>query len=127
MTSPPRSGIGVGAKPSMMRCAASIFLTESRLYARLLSMGHHQSAAQTWAEDLFRRKNQLFTAMPYTRTAVTAKRIKAIRQRLGESTQTFAQRFARSRRTVEDWEQGRRRPDKFVLQALLALGEQIGR
>lgn len=45
-------------------------------------------------------------------------RIAALRRRLGENTRVFGARFARSGRTVEDWESGRRRPDKFVRQTM---------
>ena len=39
-----------------------------------------------------------------------------LRAALGESTAMFAKRFARSSRTVEDWEQGRRSPDALALE-----------
>lgn len=45
---------------------------------------------------------------------MTPKRIAALRRRLGENVSTFGARFFRSGRTVEDWESGRRRPDKLV-------------
>jgi DNA-binding transcriptional regulator YiaG len=48
----------------------------------------------------------------------TPERIQALRHALKESTETFGQRFARSGRTVEDWEQGRSRPDAFIQRAL---------
>jgi transcriptional regulator with XRE-family HTH domain len=47
-----------------------------------------------------------------------ASEIKALRHALGETTQQFGARFARSGRSVEDWEQGRRRPDPFILAAM---------
>lgn len=56
-----------------------------------------------------------------TDSTISPERIKAIRIHLGESTATFAERFARSGRTVEDWEQGRRNPDKLAVQILLQL------
>jgi DNA-binding transcriptional regulator YiaG len=48
-------------------------------------------------------------------------RIRALRARLGETTAAFGARFHRSRRTVEDWEQGRKMPDPLVV----ALIEQL--
>lgn len=49
-------------------------------------------------------------------------RIKALRRDiLKESLDQFANRFARSGRTVEDWEQGRRNPDKLAVQIMLQL------
>lgn len=47
--------------------------------------------------------------------------IRALRAALGETTTTFAARWRRSRRTIEDWEQGRVQPDAFVLDAIRAL------
>lgn len=44
----------------------------------------------------------------------TADMIRRLRERLAESTEAFGARFARSPRTVEDWEQARRRPDALV-------------
>ncbi|MFV3131172.1 helix-turn-helix domain-containing protein [Niveispirillum sp. KHB5.9] len=38
--------------------------------------------------------------------------VRAIRNRLGLSRPQFAERFGLDARTVQDWEQGRRRPDK---------------
>lgn len=38
--------------------------------------------------------------------------VRAIRQRLGLSREQFAQRFRFPARTVQEWEQGRRRPDQ---------------
>jgi hypothetical protein len=48
----------------------------------------------------------------------TAEEVRAIRTALGEDTATFGQRWHRSGRTVEDWEQGRRQPDPLVLDGL---------
>jgi DNA-binding transcriptional regulator YiaG len=45
----------------------------------------------------------------------TPGRIQALRHALGESTTAFGARVARSRRAVEEWEQGRREPDALVL------------
>jgi DNA-binding transcriptional regulator YiaG len=44
-----------------------------------------------------------------------AEEIRALRAALEEDTTTFAARWFKSRRTVEDWEQGRRQPEAFVL------------
>lgn len=38
--------------------------------------------------------------------------VRAIRHRLGLSREQFAQRFRFPARTVQEWEQGRRRPDQ---------------
>ncbi len=51
----------------------------------------------------------------------TADEVRALRAALGEDTKTFAARWRCSPRTVEDWEQGRRHPGAFVLEALRAL------
>ena len=37
--------------------------------------------------------------------------VRAIRGRLGLSQAAFARRYGFNRRTVQDWEQGRRRPE----------------
>jgi DNA-binding transcriptional regulator YiaG len=44
--------------------------------------------------------------------------VKRLREQLGENTATFAARFARSSRTIEDWEQGRRVPDALCQRLL---------
>ncbi len=44
--------------------------------------------------------------------------VKRLREQLGENTATFAARFARKGRTVEDWEQGRRIPDPLCQRLL---------
>lgn len=44
--------------------------------------------------------------------------VRAARAYVGEDTATFGARWHRSGRTVEDWEQGRRRPDPLVIEAL---------
>ena len=53
------------------------------------------------------------------------KEIQAIRKALGENTETFAERFARSSRTVESWEQGLRDPDALVLRILEKLKKRV--
>jgi DNA-binding transcriptional regulator YiaG len=50
-----------------------------------------------------------------------AEEVRAIRAALQEDTATFAARWHRSGRTVEDWEQGRRRPDPLALEGMRAL------
>ena len=40
--------------------------------------------------------------------------VKAIRSRLGLSQAEFSRRYAVSRRSLQEWEQGRRRPDSAV-------------
>lgn len=47
-----------------------------------------------------------------------AEEVRAARAALGEDTTTFGARWHRSRRTVEDWEQGRRQPDPLILEEL---------
>ena len=42
----------------------------------------------------------------------TAERIVALRKRMELSRQSFADRFGLDSRTVQDWEQGRRVPDR---------------
>jgi DNA-binding transcriptional regulator YiaG len=44
--------------------------------------------------------------------------VKRLRAELGENTATFGARFARTGRTVEDWEQGRRLPDPLCQRLL---------
>lgn len=53
-----------------------------------------------------------------------AEEIRGLRAALAENTADFGARFRRSRRTVEDWEQGRVRPDAFVLDAIRALAKR---
>src|SRR5688500_2548265 len=40
-----------------------------------------------------------------------AKRIKAIRKKVAKSAKAFERRFGISAKTMENWEQGRRKPD----------------
>ncbi len=58
------------------------------------------------------------------KTAWPRARIKALRHTLKEDVATFGARFARSGRTVEDWELGRRRPDPLVLLAMERLAKR---
>jgi len=50
-----------------------------------------------------------------------ADEVRALRAALQENTATFGARWHRSGRTIEDWEQGRREPDGFVLESMRAL------
>ena len=50
-----------------------------------------------------------------------AEEVRALRAALGEDTSTFAARWHRSGRTVEDWEQGRRQPDPLAVEGMRAL------
>jgi DNA-binding transcriptional regulator YiaG len=50
-----------------------------------------------------------------------AEEVRALRAALGEDTRTFAARWHRSGRTVEDWEQGRRQPDPLAMDGIRAL------
>lgn len=44
--------------------------------------------------------------------------VKALRTDLKEDTTTFGKRWRKSGRTVENWEQGHRDPDAFVLERM---------
>jgi len=50
-----------------------------------------------------------------------AEEVRALRTALDEDAATFGQRWHKSGRTIENWEQGRRAPDPFVLDAIRAL------
>lgn len=50
-----------------------------------------------------------------------ADQVKAARDMRGETTQQFAQHFFRSHRTIEDWEQGRRKPSMLEMERVKAL------
>lgn len=52
--------------------------------------------------------------------------ISALRAALEEDTATFGARWQKSGRTVENWEQDRRVPDSFVLEAIRALAKRRG-
>lgn len=54
-------------------------------------------------------------------------KIKAIRAELRENTAAFGQRFHRSGRTVEDWEQGRCTPDPLVVAEMERLAARLER
>jgi DNA-binding transcriptional regulator YiaG len=52
-------------------------------------------------------------------------RVKALRSALRENTAAFAVRFARSPRTIEDWELGRRKPDALCRRILDVIAVQF--
>lgn len=54
---------------------------------------------------------------------ITPDRVKAIRRKVAASTKEFEQQFRISARTMESYEQGRRRPDA-AMQALLRVIER---
>lgn len=58
---------------------------------------------------------------------MTADTIRGLRQALGEDVETFGQRFARSGRTVENWEQGRTAPDPLAQRELARLATRLNR
>ncbi|MDP6066609.1 MAG: helix-turn-helix domain-containing protein [Alphaproteobacteria bacterium] len=51
----------------------------------------------------------------------SAERIRALRKRLKLSRQKFADRFGLDARAVQDWEQGRRTPDRAALVLLTVI------
>jgi DNA-binding transcriptional regulator YiaG len=53
-----------------------------------------------------------------------AEAIQRLRRALGENPDAFGLRFQVSPRTVENWEQGRNRPHRLVIQALVALADR---
>jgi DNA-binding transcriptional regulator YiaG len=55
-----------------------------------------------------------------------ADEVRALRAALEENTTTFGARWHKSGRTVENWEQGRGKPDPFVLEAMRALAARRG-
>lgn len=64
---------------------------------------------------------------PTARMAWTRQRIRGLRVSLGENAATFGARFGRSGRSIEDWEQGRRRPDVLALMAIDAIAHPVPR
>lgn len=50
-----------------------------------------------------------------------ADEVRGLRKLLDEDTATFAARWRRSARTIENWEQGRRQPDALALDGIRAL------
>ena len=55
----------------------------------------------------------------------TPERVQALRRACSENTAAFAARFARSKRTIEDWEHGRRNPDKLCQRMMDVIAAQI--
>jgi DNA-binding transcriptional regulator YiaG len=51
----------------------------------------------------------------------TTTRIQRLRHARGETTATFGAHFARTSRAIEEWEQGRRRPDGLCVRVLDSL------
>jgi DNA-binding transcriptional regulator YiaG len=51
--------------------------------------------------------------------------IRNLRKALREDVATFGARFARSGRSVEDWEQGRRMPDPLAQRLISALADTV--
>lgn len=61
---------------------------------------------------------------------ITAAEIKAIRQRVAKSTHDFEARFGIPARTLEGWEQGRRKPDiaaRILLTVISKAPEEVER
>lgn len=55
--------------------------------------------------------------------SMAPEQIKRLRESLGETQKVFAERFERSVRSVENWEQGVCRPDALVLRELCRLAD----
>lgn len=51
--------------------------------------------------------------------------IRALRAALDEDTTAFAAHFCCSARTIEDWEQGRRHPDRLAQQVMVKLWKRV--
>jgi DNA-binding transcriptional regulator YiaG len=60
-------------------------------------------------------------SLAYDDPVTVAEEIRALRSSLGENTATFGIRWKKSGRTIENWEQGLREPDAFVLQEIRRL------
>ena len=58
-------------------------------------------------------------------TTWTPAAIRSLRRMTGENAATFGRRFGRSARTIEDWEQGRHRPDALACKALTARARRV--
>ena len=56
---------------------------------------------------------------------MTGRQFQKLRQSLGENTAKFGKRFNVSGRTVEDWEQDRCQPNKWVLPQIKELANQV--
>jgi len=57
----------------------------------------------------------------YDGRVTIAEEIRTLRAALGENTATFGARWQKSGRTVENWEQGLREPDAFLISAIRKL------
>jgi DNA-binding transcriptional regulator YiaG len=58
---------------------------------------------------------------------MTPRQIQRLRHELGETTAEFGGRFLRGGRAVEDWEQGRRRPDPLAAAEMERIAERLAR
>ena len=58
---------------------------------------------------------------------MTPAKIQTLRRRLEETTAQFGARFKRTGRAVENWEQGRRKPDPLALSMLKELALANGK
>ena len=67
---------------------------------------------EAMGEALAIAKGELQPAAVYHVEVVQDVDVRALRTRLGMSREQFAQRFRFPSRTVQEWEQGRRRPDQ---------------
>lgn len=54
----------------------------------------------------------------------SAAQVRALRRALEESTAVFGARLAKSGRTIEDWEQGRRQPDRLASRELARIARE---
>jgi putative transcriptional regulator len=64
------------------------------------------------------------TTVPTRPPAVTARKIVALRQKLGMSQGVFAQVLNVSAKTVQSWEQGERKPSQAALRLLQVMQAQ---
>jgi DNA-binding transcriptional regulator YiaG len=53
--------------------------------------------------------------------------IRLLREKMKLSVDDFGAKFERSGRTVEDWEQGRRKPDRLVVAMMFAELEKVNK
>lgn len=61
---------------------------------------------------------------PIAESLTPARRAKALRLRLGLTQTGMTERFGIPRRTIQEWEAGRRVPPEYVLRMLEALAAQ---
>ena len=69
---------------------------------------------------------RLAGAMREVQTLEFARRLRKVREELGLSQAEFAQRFAMSLRSLQEWEQARRLPDLAVLAYLRVIERNPG-